>query len=113
MKNEDLNKVLDLNALAEYQKDGIVSRIVLKQKAGNITLFAFDKGQELSEHTAPFDAVAQVVDGEVLVSLGKEKFPLKAGHLIIMPANIPHAIYAVEKFKMILTMFKSTETVKQ
>lgn len=112
MQKEDLNKVLDIASLLDYQQDAIVSRVILKKKTGNITLFAFDKGQELSEHTAPFDAVVQAVEGEFQVTLAGEKYPLKAGQMIIMPADIPHAVYATEKFKMILTMLKNIDTSK-
>ncbi|MCB0284874.1 MAG: cupin domain-containing protein [Calditrichaeota bacterium] len=107
MQNDDLNKVFEINTLIEYQEDAIVSRVILKKKTGNITMFAFDKGQELSEHTAPFDAVVHAVDGEFQVTLAGKEHHLNKGQMIIMPANIPHGIYATEKFKMILTMLKN------
>jgi quercetin dioxygenase-like cupin family protein len=94
----------------DYSTGSIVSKIVLKKKTGNITLFAFDKGQELSEHTAPFDAVAQIVSGEAEIIIGGESKIVKEGELIIMPANIPHAVKAGEhRFKMLLTMIREKE----
>lgn len=90
-----------------YAKDSVVSKIVLKKETGNLTLFAFDKGQGLSEHTAPFDAMVFIVDGEADIIIDSKSNLLKAGETIIMPANIPHALKATEKFKMLLTMIKS------
>ncbi|MDL2215095.1 cupin domain-containing protein, partial [Dysgonomonas sp. OttesenSCG-928-M03] len=84
----------------------VVSKQILKNDAGNITLFSFDKGQGLSEHTAPFDAMVQVIDGEVEITIGGSLILLKQGESVIMPANIPHALFAIHKFKMILTMIK-------
>jgi len=98
--------VLDLVNLIDYSVGGVVSKQVLKNEAGNITLFSFDRGQGLSEHTAPFDAMAQVLDGEVEIKIGGKPCILKTGESIIMPANIPHALHANEKFKMLLTMVK-------
>ena len=91
---------------ADYSTDGIVSKRVLDRPVGNITLFAFDKGQRLSEHSAPFDAMVQVIDGTAEIIINKVPHNLVAGDSIIMPANIPHAVNATEKFKMILTMIK-------
>jgi quercetin dioxygenase-like cupin family protein len=90
-----------------YSDNAIVSRQIIKKSSGNITLFAFDKDQELSEHTAPFDALVQVLEGTVRIRIDKEEYQLHEGLSIIMPANIPHALYAVKKFKMLLTMIKS------
>lgn len=94
-------------ALAEYQTGAIVSRQVTKAEAGNVTLFAFDQGQELSEHTAPFDALLHVLDGEAEIKISGQPFLLKAGQAIIMPANEPHAVRAVKRFKMLLTMVRA------
>jgi quercetin dioxygenase-like cupin family protein len=91
----------------EYADGAIVSKTVVKKQTGNISLFAFDKGEALSEHTAPFDAMIQVVDGEGEIIIGGKSFFLDAGKCIIMPANIPHAVKAVDRFKMVLTMIKS------
>jgi quercetin dioxygenase-like cupin family protein len=92
----------------DYSTGSIVSKIVSKNDAGNITLFAFDKGQNLSEHTAPFNAIVQVVEGEARISINRVDHLLKEGEIIIMPAAIPHAVDAVTKFKMLLTMLKAT-----
>jgi quercetin dioxygenase-like cupin family protein len=90
----------------DYSRDGIVSKRVLDRSVGNVTLFAFDKGQRLSEHSAPFDAMLQVVEGSGEVIIDKVPHQLGPGETIIMPANIPHAVNATEKFKMVLTMIK-------
>ena len=90
----------------EYSTDGIVSKKVLEGPAGNITLFAFDKGQKLSEHSAPFDAMVQVIEGTAEVIINKIPNQLGGGDTIILPANIPHALNATEKFKMVLTMIR-------
>lgn len=98
--------VLNLSQLVDYSDRGVISKQVLKSNAGNITLFSFDKGQGLSEHTAPFDAMVQVLDGEVEIRIGGNPVLLKQGETIIMPANISHALFAVERFKMLLTMIR-------
>jgi quercetin dioxygenase-like cupin family protein len=100
-------QVLRLADLAPYQDDSIVSRQVTKADAGNVTLFAFDAGQELSEHTAPFDALAHVLDGETEVNISGRPFRLGAGEAIIMPAGEPHAVRAVSRFRMLLTMIRT------
>jgi quercetin dioxygenase-like cupin family protein len=93
--------------LAEYQKDSVVSRMVLNKKSGTVTLFAFDEGQSLSEHTAPFDALVQILDGETEIAISGKSFLVKKGEMVLMPANKPHALKAVKKFKMMLTMIRS------
>lgn len=90
-----------------YADGAIVSKIVTKKETGNLTLFAFDKGQFLSEHTAPFDAIIQIIDGEAKVSINRVDYVVKSGEIIIMPADIPHAVYASTKMKMLLIMIKS------
>ncbi|MCU0473592.1 MAG: cupin domain-containing protein [Bacteroidales bacterium] len=100
-------KVFSFIDSVEYSDGGIVSKTVLKKETGNISLFSFAKGEALSEHKAPFDAMVQVVDGIGEVTIGGKPFILEAGQTIIMPANIAHAVKAVEKFKMVLTMIKS------
>jgi quercetin dioxygenase-like cupin family protein len=92
---------------ADYQKGSIVSRTIIDKKAGTVTLFAFDEGQGLSEHTAPFDALVYVLDGQVEITISGKPFRLRAGEMIIMPANDPHALKAMTRFKMILTMIRS------
>jgi quercetin dioxygenase-like cupin family protein len=100
------SEVLNLTNLVEYQTGTIVSRQISKSDGGNITLFAFDKGQVLSEHTTPFDALVHVLDGEVEITISGKVYNLKSNEAIILPANQPHAVLAVEKFKMLLTMIK-------
>lgn len=89
-----------------YAPGSIVSQQLTYNPAGNITLFAFDEGQLLSEHTAPFDAIVEILDGEAQITVNGEKFTVKTGEMLVMPANIPHALYAEKRFKMILTMIK-------
>ncbi len=98
------SRVVDM---VEYQDGAVVSRTVLKQPGGNVTLFAFDAGQELSEHTAPYDALVQVLEGEAEVTIAGRPHRLRAGDLILMPANKPHAVRAPARFKMLLTMIRS------
>ena len=99
--------IMDFAAKVEYSAEGIVSKRVLQKEKGNVSLFAFDKDQQLSEHSAPFDALIQVLDGKAKIMIDGNPYELTTGQSIIMPANIPHAVYAVEKFKMLLTMIKS------
>ena len=100
-------QVIKLIDLADYQEGSIVSRTILDKKTGTVTFFAFDKGQGLSEHTAPFDALVYLLDGEVEVVISGKSSRLKAGEMVIMPANDPHALRAITRFKMILTMIRS------
>jgi len=93
--------------LVEYSKDSIVSKTILDKSAGTITLFAFDKGQKLSEHTSPYDAVVQILDGEARLRIGGEDETVPKGQIIVMPANVPHAVNAEERFKMLLTMIRT------
>lgn len=93
--------------MVSYQSDAIISKTLLKKETGTVTLFAFDKGQGLSEHTAPFDAMVQVLDGEVEITISGKPYQLVEGDMIIMPANEPHALSAVQPFKMMLTMIRS------
>ena len=101
-------KTFSFNDSIEYSDGGIVSKTVIKKETGNISLFSFDKGEALSEHTAPFDAMIEVVDGKGEITIGGKSNILETGQTIIMPANIPHAVKAVERFKMVLTMIKSS-----
>jgi quercetin dioxygenase-like cupin family protein len=108
MKNENLvGKVAALDGLISYQEGAVVSRTVIDKPAGTVTLFAFDKGQGLSEHTAPFDALVNVIDGEVEITISGKPFLVKQGEMLIMPANDPHALKALTRFKMMLVMVKS------
>ena len=97
----------DLASLVQYAADSIVSRTILDKPTGTVTLFAFDQGQKLSEHTAPFDALVQVLDGRGKFTIDGKEVEVLTGEIIVMPANIPHAVSAVEKFKMLLTMIRS------
>jgi quercetin dioxygenase-like cupin family protein len=99
--------VSNLAELVDYQAETIVSRTIINKETGTVTLFAFDKDQGLSEHTAPFDAMVNILDGEAEIVISGKSFSLKAGEMIIMPANKPHAVKALKKFKMMLTMIKS------
>jgi quercetin dioxygenase-like cupin family protein len=94
------------DAKVEYSPEGIVSKRVIDRPAGNVTLFAFDLNQRLSEHSAPFDALVQIMEGEADIVIGGKSNRLHSGQSIIMPANIPHAVNAVSRFKMLLTMIK-------
>jgi quercetin dioxygenase-like cupin family protein len=96
-----------LSDIIEYAANSVVSKTIIKKSTGNITMFAFDEGEGLSEHTAPFDAVVQILDGKAEITIDKITSVLQAGQCIILPANIPHALKANEKFKMMLTMIKS------
>jgi quercetin dioxygenase-like cupin family protein len=100
-------EILNLAEMVAYQTGSVVSRQVTKSDGGNLTLFAFDAGQELSEHTAPFDALVHVVEGETEIVISGKSFQLKSGEAIIMPADEPHAVRATEQFKMLLTMIRA------
>ena len=108
--NELKGKALDLKALVAVADGAVVSRTLLQKESGNITMFAFDRGQGLSEHTSPFDAVVQVVEGEGTFIIAGEPQTVKAGEMLIMPANVPHDVQAAEApFKMLLVMIRSAE----
>jgi quercetin dioxygenase-like cupin family protein len=98
---------ISVTELADYQKDAIVGRTIIDKESGTITFFAFDEGQKLSEHTVPFDAFIYLVDGEAEIVISGNPLHLKKGETIIMPAHEPHAVRAVKRFKMILTMIRS------
>ena len=93
--------------LVDYQKGSVVSRTILEKETGTVTLFAFDQGQGLSEHTAPYDALVYILDGEADITISGRTHQLSVGEMIIMPANEPHALKAVKKFKMLLIMIRS------
>jgi quercetin dioxygenase-like cupin family protein len=102
-----VGKVMRLADLVDYQDSAVVSREIINKKAGTVTLFAFDEGQGLSEHTAPFDALVQLLDGKADITISGKTLRLKEGEMVTMPANQPHALKAVTRFKMILTMIRS------
>jgi len=93
--------------LVDYQKGSVVSRTILEKETGTVTMFAFDQGQGLSEHTAPYDALVYILDGEADITISGRTHQLSVGEMIIMPANEPHALKAVKRFKMELTMIRS------
>jgi quercetin dioxygenase-like cupin family protein len=100
-------KVLSAAEQVAYQDGAIVSREIVRGKTGTVTLFAFDQGQGLSEHTAPFDALVQVFDGEAEITIAGKPLRVEAGELVVMPAGKPHALSAVKRFKMMLVMIRS------
>lgn len=100
-------EAMDLATLVECAPGAVVSRTIAENHAGTITLFAFDAGQGLSEHSAPFDAVVQVLDGQAELTIGGKTVPASAGQMVIMPADVPHAVRAVEPLKMLLTMLRA------
>jgi len=107
MSEELKAKTLKVEDLIEYQEGAVVSKEIIRKGTGTVTIFAFDKGEGLSEHTAPFDAMIQVIDGKAEITISGSKNILEKGDMIIMPANESHALHAIEKFKMILTMILS------
>jgi len=106
MSTAPKSEILHIADLVTYNDGSVVSRQITKADAGNVTLFAFDKDQELSEHTAPFDALVHVLDGETEIRISGKPFHLKMGDAIIMPADEPHAVRALTRFKMLLTMIR-------
>ena len=105
-----LGKPESLAALVGYGEDSIVSKTILDKCAGTITLFAFDKGQSLSEHTSPYDAVVQVIEGRAQLTIAGKDINAEAGQLIVMPANVPHNVTASERFKMLLIMIRDWQS---
>ncbi|HPL97696.1 MAG TPA: cupin domain-containing protein [Smithellaceae bacterium] len=102
----DLTKAFTLAELALYQDHSVVSREIIRKPSGNMTIFAFDQNEGLSEHTAPFDALVYILEGEAEISIDKNPHVVKSGEMIIMPAGKPHSLRALTKFKMLLTLFK-------
>jgi quercetin dioxygenase-like cupin family protein len=107
MSDDTKAKPFNVENLIDYQENAVVSREIIRKETGTVTIFAFDKGEGLSEHTAPFDAMVQVVDGTAEIIISGNKNIVEKGELIIMPGNVPHALNAVERFKMVLTMIRS------
>ena len=100
-------EILNIADLAKYQEGAVVSSQILRAETGNVTLFAFDKGQELSEHSTPFDALVQVLDGKVEILISGKSYMMESGQSILLPADEPHAVKATEEFKMLLTMIRA------
>lgn len=109
IKNIDFKKAVLLESLVEYQTGQVVSRTLAQGKPVSLTLFAFDKGEEISSHSSSGDALVFILDGKAEITIGDEKFQLTKGETIVMPAGIPHALFAVEKFKMFLVVVFSLE----
>ena len=107
VENKEVGQVFNLDSMLDYQEGSVVSRMLINKDIGTVTLFSFDKDQGLSEHTAPFDALVYVVDGKVDVTISKKSNILEKGQFIIMPAHEPHALTALERFKMMLIMIKA------
>ena len=103
---KEIEGVFRPGELVEYQAGGIVSRMAVKKEKGSITLFAFDRGQGLSEHTAPFDALVHLLEGEAEIAIGAERHRVRAGEMLRLPAQVPHAVQAIQRFKMVLTMIR-------
>ncbi|MFO7982281.1 MAG: cupin domain-containing protein [Desulfuromonadales bacterium] len=101
---------LDLENLVQYQDGSIVSRTLLEDQSGTLTVFSFDQGQALSEHTVPYNAFVQVLDGEAEITVGGDPVVVKKGEIVLMPGGIPHRVRAAQQFKMLLTMFKTAVT---
>jgi quercetin dioxygenase-like cupin family protein len=112
-KGNILGKQFVVNDLIAYQEGAVVSRTLIDKKVGTVTIFAFDEGQGLSEHTAPFDAMAQILDGEAEIRISGKPFHLKTGEMIVMPANQPHSLRAITAFKMMLIMIRSEDKVAE
>lgn len=104
---DPVGKAYDMANQVMYQDDSVVSKTLIDKKVGTVTLFAFGKGQGLSEHTAPFDAMVCILDGEAEINIAGDPVSVKAGEMIIMPANKPHSLNAVKKFKMMLIMIRA------
>ncbi|MCX5668565.1 MAG: cupin domain-containing protein [Candidatus Omnitrophica bacterium] len=102
-----MGEVGSLVSLVDYQDGSVVSKELIKKEKGTVTLFAFDQGQGLSEHTAPFDALVYIFDGQAEISIAGKQYNLKSGETIIMPANKPHSLKAINRFKMLLVMIKA------
>ncbi|MGZ7208203.1 MAG: cupin domain-containing protein [Halobacteriota archaeon] len=100
-------KAYDVRGLVEYAANAVVSTTLIDTTAGTITLFSFDEGQGLGEHTAPYDAVVQIIDGEAELTIGGNAVRASEGNMVVMPANIPHALHATKRFKMLLTMIRA------
>ncbi len=103
----DKGKAFNVRELIDYAADSVVSKTLIDTTAGTVTLFAFDKSQGLSEHTAPFDAMVQIIEGETAITIGGNTTNVSEGQMIVMPATVPHALRAIAPFKMLLTMIRA------
>lgn len=107
MSTAPKSEVFQLAGMVTYQEGSVVSRQITKSDSGNVTLFAFDKDQELSEHTSPYDALVHMLEGQAEIRIGGKAFLLGAGEIIVMPADVPHGLKAPARFKMLLTMIRN------
>ncbi len=112
IKNMPFSEAVDIESLVDYEQGRVVSRTLAQKPTVNITLFAFDKGEEISAHSAPGDAMVQILDGEALIHVGDKELRATRGQVVVMPADIPHGLRAVTPFKMILTVVKRTLSIK-
>ena len=112
IKNIPFSETIDLKEMVGYEEGRVVSRTLASKQAINITLFAFDKNEEISAHTSPGDAMVQILDGEALINIDGNKIPATAGQVVVMPANVPHSVSAVTQFKMLLTVVKQPVGIK-
>jgi quercetin dioxygenase-like cupin family protein len=112
-KGNILGEQFVVNDLIAYQEGAVVSRTLIDKKVGTVTIFAFDEGQGLSEHTAPFDAMAQILDGQAEIKISGKPFHLKTGEMVVMPSNQPHSLRAITAFKMMLIMIRSEDKVAE
>lgn len=103
----------DLAAMIDYQEGAVVSRILQQDEVGTLTVFSFDQGQGLSEHTSPFNAYVQILDGQAEITIGGKRVPVRTGQLILMPGGVPHQLDAVKRFKMLLTLFRTSQPTQQ
>lgn len=106
IKNIPFGKAVVINSLVDYEEGRVVSRTLSSKQSVNITLFAFDKNEEISAHTSPGDAMVQILDGDAMINIDGEEIPATAGQVVVMPANVPHSVSAVTRFKMLLTVVK-------
>jgi quercetin dioxygenase-like cupin family protein len=112
IKNIPFAQAVNINELVDYEEGRVVSRTLSSKSHVNITLFAFDKGEEISAHTSPGDAMVQVLDGQALINIDGEKITAAAGQVVIMPANVAHSVFAATRFKMLLTVVKQPVVIK-
>ncbi len=112
IKNIPFSEIIDLKGMVDYEEGRVVSRTLASKPAINITLFAFDKEEEISAHTSPGDAMVQIIDGEALINIDGKKISVSAGKVIVMPANVPHSVSAITQFKMLLTVVKQPVTIQ-
>ncbi|MBU0970569.1 MAG: cupin domain-containing protein [Proteobacteria bacterium] len=112
IKNIPFAQAIHINDLVDYEEGRVVSRTLSSKSHVNITLFAFDKGEEISAHTSPGDAMVQILDGQARITIDKETLDAAAGQVVVMPANVPHSVFAASRFKMLLTVVKQPVVIK-